>query len=63
MQTESKYRFPASYGWGWGLPYSWQGWLVLVCFRCAECPRLAWCLLYVYHRALWTTHRNMLAQG
>jgi hypothetical protein len=27
------YWFPAKrYGWGWGLPVSWQGWLVLVIF-------------------------------
>ena len=33
MQTEPKYWFPAKrYGWGWGLPSSWQGWLVLVAF-------------------------------
>jgi hypothetical protein len=25
-----KYWFPAKrYGWGWGLPSSWQGWVVL----------------------------------
>jgi hypothetical protein len=29
MQTERKYWFPAKrYGWGWGIPSSWQGWLV-----------------------------------
>jgi hypothetical protein len=28
-----KYWFPAKrYGWGWGLPITWQGWLMLVCF-------------------------------
>ena len=33
MQTEPKYWFPAKrYGWGWGLPSSWQGWLVLAIF-------------------------------
>jgi hypothetical protein len=26
-----RYWFPAKrYGWGWGLPCAWQGWLVLV---------------------------------
>lgn len=26
-----RYWFPAKrYGWGWGLPITWQGWLVLV---------------------------------
>jgi hypothetical protein len=33
MQTEPKYWFRAKrYGWGWGLPSSWQGWLVLGAF-------------------------------
>jgi hypothetical protein len=33
MQTERKYWFPAKrYGWGWGIPSSWQGWLVLAGF-------------------------------
>jgi hypothetical protein len=28
-----EYWFPAkTYGWGWGLPSSWQGWLVLATF-------------------------------
>ena len=27
------YWFPAKrYGWGWGLPITWQGWTVLVAF-------------------------------
>lgn len=30
---QSTYWFPAKrYGWGWGLPTSWQGWLVLTAF-------------------------------
>jgi uncharacterized membrane protein YhaH (DUF805 family) len=29
--TSKKYWFPAKrYGWGWGLPQTWQGWLVLL---------------------------------
>jgi hypothetical protein len=33
MDTDSKYWFPAKrYGWAWGLPISWQGWLVLAAF-------------------------------
>jgi hypothetical protein len=33
MQNERKYWFPAKrYGWGWGIPSSWQGWLVLTVF-------------------------------
>jgi len=31
--NEPKYWFPAKrYGWGWGIPRSWQGWLVLAAF-------------------------------
>ena len=30
---EKAYWFPAkTYGWGWGLPCAWQGWVVLVTF-------------------------------
>ncbi|MDE2429187.1 MAG: hypothetical protein KGM99_10685 [Burkholderiales bacterium] len=30
MSYEQKYWFPAKrYGWGWGIPTCWQGWLVL----------------------------------
>ena len=30
MATERKYWFPAKrYGWGWGPPSSWQGWVVV----------------------------------
>jgi hypothetical protein len=33
MQPERKYWFPAKrYGWGWGIPSSWQGWLVVAAF-------------------------------
>jgi hypothetical protein len=29
------YWFPAKrYGWGWGLPITWQGWVVLIAFLC-----------------------------
>ena len=28
---EQKYWFPAKrYGWGWGLPVTWQGWVAVV---------------------------------
>ncbi len=31
MTRATSYWFPAKrYGWGWGLPVAWQGWLVLV---------------------------------
>ena len=28
-----RYWFPAkTYGWGWGMPVTWQGWVVMVVF-------------------------------
>ena len=36
MTESSKYWFPAKrYGWGWGLPGAWQGWLVLAVYATA----------------------------
>ena len=33
MPASHDYWFPAKrYGWGWGFPSSWQGWLVLAVF-------------------------------
>jgi hypothetical protein len=33
MADDVKYWFPAKrYGWGWGFPISWQGWVALVGF-------------------------------
>jgi drug/metabolite transporter (DMT)-like permease len=33
MPTEHEYWFPAKrYGWGWSIPTTWQGWLVLAAF-------------------------------
>ena len=33
MPRNAGYWFPAKkYGWGWGLPLAWQGWLVLLAF-------------------------------
>jgi hypothetical protein len=33
MATDRKYWFPAKrYGWGWGIPATWQGWAVLAGF-------------------------------
>ena len=32
-RTERTHWFPAKrYGWGWGFPVTWQGWVVLVAF-------------------------------
>ena len=33
VAPDPKYCFPAKrYGWGWGLPVTWQGWLALAIF-------------------------------
>jgi len=33
MAKQQEYWFPAKrYGWGWGLPSTWQGWVVLAAF-------------------------------
>jgi hypothetical protein len=33
MDDKPRYWFPAKrYGWGWGLPTAWQGWMVLAAF-------------------------------
>jgi hypothetical protein len=33
VPADTRYWFPAKrYGWGWGLPIAWQGWLALVAF-------------------------------
>jgi uncharacterized membrane protein YhaH (DUF805 family) len=32
VSNEHQYWFPAKrYGWGWGLPAAWQGWVVMLC--------------------------------
>jgi hypothetical protein len=36
MNDENRYWFPAKrFGWGWGPPNSWQGWLVVLCWLAA----------------------------
>jgi hypothetical protein len=33
MTTDNDYWFPAKhYGWGWGLPIKWQGWVVMIIY-------------------------------
>ena len=33
MASEPRYWFPSKrYGWGWGLPSVWQGWVVMAFF-------------------------------
>lgn len=37
MSQTPRYWFPAKrYGWGWGPPATWQGWLVLTAFIAAQ---------------------------
>lgn len=39
MDNPNKYWFPAKrYGWGWGLPVRWQGWVCLAVY--AACVAL-----------------------
>lgn len=45
--TEKKIWFPAKrYGWGWGLPVCWQGWVVMI----------VWVLLLVAGQILLLRH-------
>jgi hypothetical protein len=33
MDSQNKYWFPAKrYGWGWGLPVRWEGWVCLAVY-------------------------------
>jgi hypothetical protein len=49
--SESPYWFPAKrYGWGWGPPSTWQGWLVTI----------VWCAMTVAG-ALWLAARHHAA--
>jgi len=33
MENEKKVWFPVKrYGWGWGLPCAWQGWVILLAY-------------------------------
>jgi len=35
MASGKTYWFPAKrFGWGWGLPTAWEGWVVLAAFAC-----------------------------
>jgi CHASE2 domain-containing sensor protein len=38
MENEKKIWFPAKrYGWGWGPPCAWQGWLVMLLWLALLC--------------------------
>jgi hypothetical protein len=44
------YWFPARrYGWGWGLPQSWQGWLVLDAYLIGIAGLILFCFLLNSH--------------
>ena len=46
--SEARYWFPAkTYGWGWGPPVTWQGWVVM----------LVWCAVMAAV-ALWLSPRH-----
>jgi hypothetical protein len=41
-EDHPRYWFPAkTYGWGWGLPSTWEGWLVLVGYPVGREPLIA----------------------
>jgi len=41
-EQETRYWFPAkTYGWGWGLPATWEGWLTFLAFI-AICSLAHW---------------------
>ena len=49
MNDTRKYWFPARrYGWGWGLPTSWQGWVVIGAYLLAVAA-IAWTFPPAHH--------------
>ena len=61
MSSDRTYWFPAKrYGWGWGPPSVWQGWLVLAVFTGlliagpAVVPPQANILGYLAYTAVWS---------
>ena len=50
------YWFPArKYGWGWGLPKTWQGWFVLDAYIIGMTGLLAFCFVLNSHPGLTST--------
>jgi hypothetical protein len=61
VSTDDKYWFPAkTYGWGWGLPCRWQGWLVMAVFVALLAARP---LLLPHGKPLWTIAYITLISG
>ena len=60
MQANEKQKwFPAKkYGWGWGLPNCWQGWLVLAVYLALLC---AGTFLIPKHTALFLAYTVVLS--
>ena len=47
MPTTPRYWFPAKrYGWGWGLPQTWEGWVVFAIWA----PAFVWGILEIRPR-------------
>lgn len=44
-QTKQYWFKPKKYGWGWGLPATWQGWLSYILFFAVWLGALAWLIL------------------
>ena len=45
VANKAPYWFPAKrYGWGWGIPTVWQGWVVLIVFFCLLIAGALWLL-------------------
>lgn len=52
-QSSKNIWFPAKrYGWGWGLPVAWQGWLFLLAWFAVFAGGLAYCQLHVIALAM-----------
>jgi hypothetical protein len=59
-KNEKQIWFPAKkYGWGWGPPCAWQGWLVLGCFV-ALLAASGFALLPGRHVGLWIASAGVL---
>ncbi len=60
MPAKRTYWFPAKrYGWGWGPPTAWQGWLVIVAFALLVAAG-AVALLPVYGAAVFVAYAALL---
>jgi hypothetical protein len=45
MNDPRRYWFPAKrYGWGWGLPSTWEGWIVMLAFVVSLVTSARWLL-------------------